>query len=447
MSLFNRDKKKNVELEKTTDPIIAKRKAARDKAANAVAEDLKMETEEAVKIVDEAVTRLKDCYPAQHYKNWNDTEPYYPTMNYVDLRIGKFWRLPEEKQESAYAKYLKARKEKKRRNKEIEKLNVNKICEQSGWDYDTAKAAVMDAKKRTGCLYKEYIMFNMWDKTPQQQSEYFLYIHSLQIFRKYNSPMFSNITTNKMLTAMLFSKYMRRAWSMNYGVEFSKFEEKFKGCQKVVYKPQAGSQGTGIQVIDISGDNMREAYDRIFALPKGIVEEFVHQHPQMQKINPSSVNTIRFVTISWMEKDELVFKNVYAATRIGNGGQVDNMHAGGMAAVIDLETGTICTDAVDNSSKVYKVHPATNVQIKGFQIPCFDEIKEFVEGIVRSNRIIGYIGWDIAVAEDGPILIEINSQPGAASIQLPYALMENKGMKSVIAEYLDEDTDKQRKKK
>jgi len=54
---------------------------------------------------------------------------------------------------------------------------------------------------------------------------------------------------------------------------------------------------------------------------------------------------------------------------------------------------------------------------------------------INKNKLEGYLGWDVAIAEDGPILIEVNDRPGVVLLSTPYAA-QKKGMKHVLAKYL-----------
>lgn len=63
-----------------------------------------------------------------------------------------------------------------------------------------------------------------------------------------------------------------------------------------------------------------------------MIEEVVIQHPDMNRINPGSVNTIRVYTVL----SDGVSNVVYACIRMGNSDRpVDNINAGGMYSPIE----------------------------------------------------------------------------------------------------------------
>jgi hypothetical protein len=93
---------------------------------------------------------------------------------------------------------------------------------------------------------------------------------------------------------------------------------------------------------------------------------------------------------------------------------VDNFHAGGIAAAVDIKTGRLgrATDlGMGPDFKWHDVHPLTGARITGRQLPMW---KETVELAVRAHRSFSdyvLVGWDIAVLEDGPCVIEGNRGP------------------------------------
>ncbi|MBQ2677361.1 MAG: hypothetical protein IJF96_00440, partial [Firmicutes bacterium] len=319
---------------------------------------------------------------------------------------------------------------------------VKRIIKKTGWDRDEAFDHFSDARKRTGCTIKEFFIYRMDELTEEEQREVFLATHSRKIHYKYDKSKFSNMLMDKEWANGYFSEYLGRAWCMNTNISFEEFREKFDGVSKVIYKPAFGSKGKGTEAVKLSPDNMKEAYEHIMSLPDGVVEEFVKQHPDMNRLTDASVNTIRIVTVSSKEQpvtpDGRHTDIAYVAVRIGGGSSiVDNFHSGGVVAAVDAGTGVICTDAADMQGKVYKSHPVTGTVFKGFKIPFFEEAGKLVLRMIEEKEVEGYIGWDIAISENGPVLIEVNTLPGAVLLSTPYAA-EHKGMKSVMDKYMTE---------
>lgn len=138
-----------------------------------------------------------------------------------------------------------------------------------------------------------------------------------------------------------------------------------------------------------------------------LLQERLTQHPGMARLHPESINTIRLVTFNNQGNIELFF----AAIRIGaNRRNVDNWNAGGIAVAVDKETGRLREYGVQKScyGKRADVHPDTGITFSGYQIPFYKESVEMVKTVHRYLYGMHSIGWDVAITENGPTLIEAN---------------------------------------
>ena len=66
----------------------------------------------------------------------------------------------------------------------------------------------------------------------------------------------------------------------------------------------------------------------------------------------------------------------------------------------------------------YEQHPETGVQILHRKLPCWTELLDLVHyahGSAFSDQVV--IGWDVALLDSGPCLIEINKAPDLDIIQ------------------------------
>jgi hypothetical protein len=138
-----------------------------------------------------------------------------------------------------------------------------------------------------------------------------------------------------------------------------------------------------------------------------LFQERITQHPEMARLNPSSVNTIRLITFNNHGKVD-----VFCATqRIGAHNQpVDNWASGGIVVGIELETGRLREHGLFKPGKGgrVEVHPDTGVAFKGYKIPFFEESVQQAVQLHKYLYGIHSIGWDIAITDNGPIFIEGN---------------------------------------
>lgn len=147
-----------------------------------------------------------------------------------------------------------------------------------------------------------------------------------------------------------------------------------------------------------------------------LLEAPIRQHPAMAELNPASVNTVRFIAARHGDR----VQPVGAGLRCGGGGQVvDNFHHGGTAYPLDLETGIVTGPGIDLAGNAVLRHPVTGHIMPGFQVPHWDMVLALIRRAAVTVPHIGYVGWDVAVTEDGPELVEGNiNYPGNTIIQL-----------------------------
>ena len=363
-------------------------------------------------------------------------------IKYLEYKKYAFYNIPVEEQAARYEE-VKSQKDEKKANKANEKLEaIEKIMKITGWSREETIKNVEEARSRTGCGYKEYLIYRFFDLTNEEQENVFLIKESAQIARKFDTnKKFRRMLTNKEETNKCFSEFLNRPWCVNTKISEKEFVKKFKDSKRVIYKPLDGNRGIGVEAFDVDKTNAKEVYEKLKVLPEGVVEQYVVQHPALSSLSPASVNTLRIVMIASNTKpvtpDGKYMDIAYSALRIGGGTSiVDNFHSGGMVAAVDLETGVLVTDAADMAGNVFAEHPLTGTKIKGFEIPYFKEAMQMAIDAHKKSKIEGYIGWDIAITEDGPVLIEINLRPGVVLLSMPY-VSERKGMRDVMRKYLE----------
>jgi hypothetical protein len=139
------------------------------------------------------------------------------------------------------------------------------------------------------------------------------------------------------------------------------------------------------------------------------MEEIIVQHSEMARMNPSSVNTIRVITMLDRKRDVHI---IYQCAKFGASMQcISNTLGGGVCCHIDKETGILDTLGKNMHGESIFRHPISGFVIPGFQIPNWDGVLEYAKKLANVVPSARYIGWDIVILENGYDVIEGNLHP------------------------------------
>jgi hypothetical protein len=119
---------------------------------------------------------------------------------------------------------------------------------------------------------------------------------------------------------------------------------------------------------------------------------------------------------------------------------VDNFNEGGCAVGIVLETGKLKKYGYSSFKnvgvKVLTQHPVTKTVFENYSIPFLPQAKEMVLKAARLIPTLRLIGWDVAIGESGPVLIEGNSNYQiSGSDFLNGGYLANKSFRKVLNEF------------
>lgn len=188
--------------------------------------------------------------------------------------------------------------------------------------------------------------------------------------------------------------------------------------KRLVFKDATGNCGKNVHILEtaqLKSDSLThwmrsEGFD--------LVEGFVEQHPDLQALSPSGVNTVRIFTLI---DDRGEYKILGCRLRISVDSPVDNLAAGNLAAPIDESSGIVSGPGVyaDITREPEDVHPVTGTSIKGFRVPYWPETLDLVERASRRHTENRSIGWDVVITPAGPGLIEGNHDWCKLVWQLP----------------------------
>ncbi len=264
-----------------------------------------------------------------------------------------------------------------------------------------------------GCSPIQYIKGDFYKLRSFERKNTYTKGRGYKMKKIFNNNHFTRFFTNKVEFNKCFSDYINRDWLYVLETTTDELHSFLKKNDRIIVKPTGSTKGIGIYELDRSisdEENIKAISGKDFVL-----ESFINQHPHMS-YGSKSVNTIRVNTIVDSKGEIHILK---AGLRCGVGDAiVDNYSAGGVVYPINIEYGRIEGPGVNKEikTKVY-VHPRTNIFMLGREIPFWQDVIIMVKAAAKKVPQIRFVGWDVAITNGGPEIIEGNTRPGASLIE------------------------------
>ena len=212
----------------------------------------------------------------------------------------------------------------------------------------------------------------------------------------------------------------------------------------LVIKPIDGGGGRDVHVFrSVDSDGFRRIDGRcvspralasLLARRPGMrwkIERRIPPHPQLNALNPDVLATLRVMSFRRRDGSVLIGPVVWKIP-LGRSG-VDNFAQGSFAAPIESSSGTAGRMRRSGSEPELAVHPETAFPIEGTRIPHWSLVDPLVRTAFEVLPGLHALGWDVAIAEAGPLIIEANPWWSAELLQVPHG----RGMvQGDFAEYL-----------
>lgn len=264
--------------------------------------------------------------------------------------------------------------------------------------------------------YQDYRVFG-FATIPHKKRKTFLTMNkNLELSRRLNKSDSAEIYKDKTLFFKKYGKYIKRDWIDLKNKSCNDLKHFCKDKDYIFVKNPCSFGGQGIGEIKITPyTNFELLFKELVASGQTLVEEKIKQHDKMSYLHSDSINTLRIVTL---KKDSQIHI-ISTILRMGQQGSViDNITSGGIYAPVN-ENGTVTYPAFcDKTGEAFSVHPTSKAYLTGFEIPFFNEAVELVLSIAKEETDMAYIGWDVAITPDGPLIVEGNNLP-------TYEIMQN----------------------
>lgn len=198
-------------------------------------------------------------------------------------------------------------------------------------------------------------------------------------------------------------------------------------------KPVVGSLSSGAIVIeryDRGSDRLHLAGDS--EIPLGsflrqtrerygeygyLLQRKLEPHETMRALSGGAIGSVRVVTLS----DGGATAPLYAVWKIPSVSSIaDNFwRAGNIVAHVDIDDGEVlcCRIGSGTAGRAVDRHPDTGATLVGLALPCWNEVCRLAVEAAALFYSVGVIGWDIAITDTGPCIIEGNVNPDHGLLQ------------------------------
>lgn len=324
------------------------------------------------------------------------------------------------------------------------KNNINKIHNIAGKSKAVILLDMINCAFKYGAGHVDYTIFGMYNLNGKQRSTLLTRKKNNDYVSYLNPKSHQHFFDNKTEFLKKFEGYIGREYLNLKSADEKKFNDFCSRHPVFIAKPENGQCGQGIEKIDSrSWESTDQLYLYLNKTQRFLLEQVIVQHEKVSELFKSSVNTIRIVTIV---DDHQAVHTVFACMRVGRGTNVvDNFNSGGMSIVIDTKKGQLTGLAVNKNGETFTSHPDTNVKFDGFAIPFWQRCLNLVVDAAALSLPIRYIGWDVAITPEGPVLVEGNQFPGHDLFQLVAQNPDKKGMLSVYDKIVPYDKLKKEK--
>lgn len=279
---------------------------------------------------------------------------------------------------------------------------------------------------RYGCGPSQYLEGGFYKLRAFDRNNTYTKKRSYKIQNLFNKKQFRNICSNKMEFNKHFSDFVNRQWLYCKCASLEDISSFVSNNSRIICKPIDSSRGKGIYELDKS-ESLSSISQKLVG-EDVLLEEMIVQHPDMCFGN-KSVNTLRITTIMDNAGNIHILK---ANLRCGVGNSiVDNYCMGGVTYPINIEHGIVegAGDSSMNGLEVY-IHPLTDICMLGRKIPFWEDVLSLCKEAAKTIPQLRFIGWDVAITEDGPQLIEGNVRPGAQLLE--YAGLKRGFYKTIL---------------
>ena len=285
--------------------------------------------------------------------------------------------------------------------------------------------------------YTDYLKGDYINLTSEQKKTYVTTKSFYKLLHYLNNPKYDACMSDKLVFNKIFNDFLKREWIDLRITSLDDFKKFIKNKKTIFAKPPTDFGGHGIQKIVVKDiKDVDKLYKELKSKKLNLIEDGIVQHKELDKLNPYAVNSFRIVTLVKDGKSYILAN----ALRINLD---DNPAIGCSDAYMRLnEKGEICSRVVDDVANVYTEHPMAKIKFDTVKVPYVKEAFEMAKKAALIVPEVRYVGWDIAISENGPVIMEGNEYPSYGLVQYYLFNDEHTGHLAQISEILGDEMEK-----
>ena len=290
--------------------------------------------------------------------------------------------------------------------------NMIRIAGKITAEYSIPRVVILADMVQCSVRYNAgYYDYHEWDYHLMKHAERKTYLtrpQANQLTQRYNNLDHAHKFRNKIEFNKLFAEHIGREWLDVRETTTQQLQEFVERHGRVFLKDPVNLGGYGLEKVDAADVDDYDAFRlRLLERKQFLIEQFITQHPELDRLSPKSVNTLRIITFF----DGTEAHVLAHAFKMGNGADLDNFGQGGIQTTV-YEDGLLPYGAFNKEGDKWTVHPQTGVSIVGFRVPLYAEAVAMAKKLAVVVPEVPYVGWDIAIGPDAPLVIEGNYNSG-----------------------------------
>lgn len=286
--------------------------------------------------------------------------------------------------------------------------------------------------RKFGSGYYDYIIYHFYELDDSMRDTYMTRMRSKKLVTFLNDPEMAKLFDNKNQFDEVFKEFISRDYLDAVNCDLAEATRFYNENEIGFAKMLDLACGKGAEIIRMADfENAEAFYNYIKEKGFGVVEEYLINHDKIREVYKPALNTMRMITIIGDDGQPHLF---FAAQKFGVHGRFIDVH--GIHAPIDLETGVVhfpFHSGNTDTDLIYTKHPDTGYDLTEYEVPMFREAKDMILKAAMKVPEMRYVGWDVAVTNKGPKIVEGNDYTAYDYMQLP---QQSPGRVGVIPDIL-----------